>query len=384
MFWAAWALFVTALYAVACVLASRRLPLEPPLWADAPPVSVIKPVRGLDPGAEANFRSFFRQRYPSAFELIFACESEDDPAVPLLRRLMEEHPEVPARLVLAPPRPNLTGKMANVAAAYRHARHPLLVISDSDMRVGPDFLHRLVSPLADDRVGLVGTLPVYIDADGLPAQALQVYAHLFSLCFGAVIADVQLPGKFAAGNQAMRRDLAEALGGFESLGRFITEDVQLSNAAREGGRRVVYAAMADVPVGRPNRREVVETLTRYLMGSRAMSLPLFAFTCLLNLGHWLTPAAGLALGRADLAALGLLPVATRMAVAWHMHRRWAGPCRPAGKVLAALALDGMFLEAAVRVLLGRPVSWRGVRYRVDRAGRVHREDAMVGGENAPV
>src|SRR5690606_26541995 len=104
MFWAAWALFVTALYAVACVLASRRLPLEPPLWADAPPVSVIKPVRGLDPGAEANFRSFFRQRYPSAFELIFACESEDDPAVPLLRRLMEEHPEVPARLVLAPPR----------------------------------------------------------------------------------------------------------------------------------------------------------------------------------------------------------------------------------------------------------------------------------------
>src|SRR5690606_38837253 len=142
MFWAAWALFVTALYAVACVLASRRLPLEPPLWADAPPVSVIKPVRGLDPGAEANFRSFFRQRYPSAFELIFACESEDDPAVPLLRRLIAEHPDVRAELVLAPARPDLTGKMANVAAAYRRARYDLLVVSDSDMRAEPDFLHR--------------------------------------------------------------------------------------------------------------------------------------------------------------------------------------------------------------------------------------------------
>src|SRR5690606_30380302 len=183
-----------------------------------PPLSVIKPVRGLDPGAEINFRTFFQQRYPSEFELIFACESEDDPAVPLLRRLIAEYPHVPARLVLAPPRPDLTGKMANVAAAYRHARHDLLVISDSDMRAAPDFLHRLVSPLQEDGVGLVGTLPVYTEAGGWPGRSLQVYAHLFSLCFGAVIADVDLPGTFAAGNQALRRDRAEALDGFEALG----------------------------------------------------------------------------------------------------------------------------------------------------------------------
>ncbi|HEX6989980.1 MAG TPA: glycosyltransferase, partial [Bacillota bacterium] len=260
--------------------------------------------------------------------------------------------------------------------------HDLLVVSDSDMRVDPEFLHRLVSPLRDDGVGLVGTLPVYVAAEGPAGRALQVYAHLFSLCFGAAIADLDLPGKFAAGNQALRRDLAEALDGFEALGPFLTEDVRLAEAARAGGRRVVYAAMADVPVGRPSRDEVVETLTRYLLGSRAMSLPLFVFTCLLNLGHWLTPVAGAVLGRVELLAVGLLPVLVRVGVAWSMHRRWAGPCGLGEKACAALTLDALFLLAMVRVVLRRPVSWRGVRYRVDTAGRVRREDGLAGGENA--
>lgn len=382
MLWLVWALLWAGIYGAAYLLAARRLPLAPALWSDAPPVSVLKPVRGLDPEAEANFRSFFNQRYPAGFELIFACESEDDPAVPLLRRLIAEHPDVRAELVLAPARPDLTGKMANVAAAYRRARYDLLVVSDSDMRAEPDFLHRLVSPLQDPRVGLVGTLPIYTDAHGLAGRALQVYAHLFSLCFGAVIADIEVPGKFAAGNQALRRDLAEALNGFQALGPYLTEDVHLANMARRGGRRVVFGAMARVPVGRPGRVEVVETLTRYLTGSRAMSPPLFLFTCLLGLGHWLTPVAGLALRRWDLAAAGLLPVLARAAVAWGMHRRWAGPCSFPAKLAAALALDGLFLQAALRVLRGRPISWRGVRYRVDFAGRIRREDGLTTQEKA--
>src|SRR5690606_36788384 len=131
------------------------------------------------------------------------------------------------------------------------------------------------------------------------------------------------PGKCATGNQVLRRDLAEALNSFQALGPYLTEDVHLANMARRGGRQVVFGAMARVPVGRPGRVEVVETLTRYLTGSRAMSPPLFLSTCLLVLGHWLTLVAGLSLRRWDLAAAGLLPVLARAAAAWGMHRRCA-------------------------------------------------------------
>ena len=371
---AAWAVVIllTGLYAGAYLSARRRLPLRPPLWPDPPPVSVLKPVRGCDAEAEANFRTFFRQDYPAPYELIFAVESADDPVVPVLRRLMAEHPGVEARLVLSEPRPDLTGKMANVTAAYRHARHDLIVVSDSDMRVAPDFLHRLVSPLQDPAVALVGTLPVYTKATTLWARALQVYAHLFALCFGAVIAEVDLPGKFAAGNQALRRKLVEALGGFEAIGGYLTEDVRLSQAARASGGRVVYAAMAEAPVGTLAMSELLDTLTRYLFGSRAMSLPLYAFTCLLNLGHWLVPAAGAVAGDPPLLALGLVPVLTRALVAWRLHLRWAGPVSFASTMAAAVVLDAAFLVAAVRVLLRRPVRWRNVLYRVAPDGRVHR------------
>ena len=119
-----------------------------------PAVSMLKPVRGHDHEALENFASFLAQDYPARYEVIFAVADPDDPAVETVRRLQAQAPGAPVRLVVSPtdlPNP----KVALLAAAAAAARHDILLVSDSDMRVTPDYLRRVVAPLDDPAVGLV-------------------------------------------------------------------------------------------------------------------------------------------------------------------------------------------------------------------------------------
>lgn len=360
------------LYAGSLVAARRILPFAGQLWAQPPPLTVIKPVRGLDAGAEQNFRSFFEQRYPADWEMIFSLESSTDDAVPVLEQLIAAYPEVEARLVFADPSEGLTGKMSNVSAAFKEARYDYIVISDSDMRVEGDFLHRMVTPLQNADVGLVGSLPVYFGGEGCWAQALQVYAHLFSLTFGAVIADAQLPGKFAAGNQALRRSLLDEIGGLEAIGGYLTEDLRLGTIVGRRGQKIIYASMAWSPIGRLSRDELVDTLTRYLYGSRALSRPLFLFTVLLGTAHWLLPIVAAAITNVGWISAAIVLTLIRAFVAFVSHIRWAGPTSFTAVFRAGVVLDLAFVSAGLRVLLGRPLRWRGVTYRVRSDGSVQR------------
>jgi len=118
-----------------------------------PPVSVLKPVRGVDWQAYQNFASFCQQDYP-AYELLFAVADPQDPVIPLIERLQREFPQRSIRLIVA------EAFGANRKASLLHhlvneARYEILVVNDSDMRVTPDYLRRVVAPLSDDRIGLV-------------------------------------------------------------------------------------------------------------------------------------------------------------------------------------------------------------------------------------
>src|SRR6266446_6678639 len=137
-------------YSLLSVMAALRYlaVARTPQPAASEPISVLKPLAGLDEGLEENLRSFFEQDYLQ-FELVFAVREESDPCVPLVRRLCAEYVRVSSRLILVGEPPYLHAKVYSLARMIAEARHELLVMSDSDIRVRPDFLRSVADEFAD-------------------------------------------------------------------------------------------------------------------------------------------------------------------------------------------------------------------------------------------
>jgi len=197
-----------------------------------PPVSVLKPVYGVDRGLEANLRSFCEQDYPD-FQIVLSLQRDDDPAREMLERLAGDYPER-VTLVIKNSEPVMNGKVQNLLIGLEAARHEVLVISDSDTRVPPDYLRTIVAPLADPKVGYVCTLYriaqarnvaekfelLTINVDFGPSLLFTYWTNAAIFCLGA--------------STAIRRADLDATGGMASLAEFLVED-------QEMGRRVIMS-----------------------------------------------------------------------------------------------------------------------------------------------
>lgn len=242
------ALFATLLvgslvYCLLTFIAARRyLAVGPPALLAAPPISVLRPLRGVDEGLEENLRSCFAQDYPE-FELIFAVHHPDDPAVPVFETVRAEFPAgPPARMVITgePPGPN--AKAFSLQRLTEEARHDLLVMSDSDVRARPDMLRVLAAEFQDSSVGLI-TCPYRAVAGRSLWSRLEALGMNTEFIGGVLVARMLEGMKFALGSTiAARRDVIQRAGGFRQLGEFLAEDFVLGQRAAERGDRVVLSS----------------------------------------------------------------------------------------------------------------------------------------------
>ena len=232
-----------------------------------PPVSILKPVKGVDAQAYENFASFCRQDYAD-YELIFGVADPSDPVLPVIERLRRDFPDRNIRLVVAP----LLGsnhKASILHALANQARHEVLVVCDSDMRVTPDYLRRVVAPLADEHVGLVtclyrGELTQTFTA-GLEALHMGV-----TFIPAVIIARRLLDMRFAMGSTVVLRksDLAR-LGGFAALVDYLADDYQLGVRIASLGLRVHLSDYIVVSVlGATTFREQWDREVRWAQCSR--------------------------------------------------------------------------------------------------------------------
>jgi ceramide glucosyltransferase len=207
-----------------------------------PPVSVLKPVHGDEPDLEQNLASFFEQDYPE-FEILFCARQSDDAGLEAARRVAARFPQVKTRILTCgePPWPN--ARTFSLEIMRRAASYPILVASDSDVRVGRDYLASVVAPLSDPNVGMVTCLYRGVTRHGLWAQ-LEAMGMSVEMTAGVLVADMLEGMKFALGpSMVMRQSTVEKIGGFEQVAQYYADDFVLGNwTATKAGETVVLSS----------------------------------------------------------------------------------------------------------------------------------------------
>jgi ceramide glucosyltransferase len=221
--------------------AIRYRSVRPRGASSAPPISVLKPLAGVDEGLEANLRTFFEQDYRD-FEILFAVRSPKDPAIDVVERLRAEYPQVQSRLVVTgePPYPN--AKVFSLHNMLEQARHDLIVMADSDTRVTPEMLSVFAAEFDNPRVGLA-TCP-YRAVPGFSFWSTLEALGLNTEFIGGVLVARMLDGMhFALGPTiAARRATLEAIGGFDAVKDYLAEDFVLGKLASESGFEVILSS----------------------------------------------------------------------------------------------------------------------------------------------
>jgi ceramide glucosyltransferase len=206
--------------------------------AFAPPISNLKPVRGLDPEAYENFASFCRQDYTGDYELLFCVHNEADPAVVVLEKLIRDFPERKIRILYGSGRNAINDKVAKLVRLVDEAEHEVLVLNDSDVRVQPDYFRTVVAPLQNPEVGGVTCLYSSVD-DTTALQSFQSIG-MISDFFPSVMVAWQLDGvKFAFGQTIVTtRKRIAGFGGFQALESRPADDLLTGRLIAEQGVRM--------------------------------------------------------------------------------------------------------------------------------------------------
>ena len=209
-----------------------------------PPVSVLKPLHGTEPGMERNLETFFEQQYPD-FELLFCARQDSDEGLQLARRVAERYPQVDAKFTTCgEPMPKFhNAKVFSLAKLDSIAKHDDYITSDADVRVEPDYLARMVQNLKDPHVGLASCVYLGTAHEGAGlASKLDAVGKSVEMTSGVLVADMIEGTKFALGaTMATRRQSFQAVGGFNELGQFYADDFVLGNRLAAQGTGVLLA-----------------------------------------------------------------------------------------------------------------------------------------------
>jgi ceramide glucosyltransferase len=277
----------------------RRQLASIPDDAKFPPVSVLKPVHGLEAQLKENIESFFQQDYPH-YEILFAADDANDAALEVVREVCARYPHIPTRiLVTGTPWPNPVVYSFHCLAEA--AAHEILVTTDSDVEVDPNYLREIVSPLLDPQVGMVTCVYRGKNAAGF-FSGLTAIGMSVEMTAGVLVANLLEGMKFGLGpTTVVRKDSLASIGGYTALRDYIAYDFAIGNLMAKAGYRVVLSGhIINHVVNQKSFRHMWQNQLRWAQTTRysrpkghfgsglifAMPYGLLGFLAAAGLGHW--------------------------------------------------------------------------------------------------
>ncbi len=334
------------------------------------PVSILIPLAGADLKAYENYARFCRQDYRAAYQLVFGVRLATDTAIPVVQKLIADFPECDIELVVNAEVIGANLKVSNLRNIFERAKYEHLIIIDSDIRVGEDYLRSVVAPLAERQVGMVTCL--YRAGEAPDFGALMEALGLTEFAAGVLAARLLEGVKFALGStMATTKSILLLVGGFEALKDYLADDFMLGNLIAGAGYEVrvadyiVETSMS--PVGfvgmlkhqlRWGRSTRISRPAGYLGLILTYGVPLAWLLCLITLF--------------SINSLVLL-VATlviRLSTAWIIGVHWLGDKILKKNFWLLPVRDSLSLAIWCASLLGKRIEWRGRIFEVMRDGRM--------------
>jgi ceramide glucosyltransferase len=353
-----------AIYTLLSILAALKyLAVRPQEHGEQEPISVLKPLFGLEQGLESNIRTFFEQDYP-AFEILFAVRESTDRAVPIIEKLQREYPGIRSRLLITGEPPYSNAKVYSLDCMLAAAAHDLVVMSDSDTSATPAMLSTLAAEFQDPKLGIATCPYRAVPGPGLWSRVEATGMNTDFLA-GILVARMLEGMHFAIGPTiAARRVVLQSIGGFNRLKDYLAEDFVMGKLAAEAGHGVILSShVIEHHIGSTDLRHTAAHRLRWVRSTRrsrplgylgqlfTMPVPVAIFCCALDPTLW--PA---------LPAV----IALRTLAAWIMTTRVAHAKLNWPLLVIEDLASFVFWMAG---FFGNTITWRGRRYRLYPDGR---------------
>jgi ceramide glucosyltransferase len=340
---------------------SRR---PPPIYAERPPVTILRPLHGDEPLLEEALASVCGQNYPE-FQVVFGVQNPTDPALQVVRRLQGRFPECDITIVADGTQHGSNRKVGNLINMFAAARHDVIVIADSDVHVAHDNLDRLVASLARPGVGLVTTIYTGLPASRALAARLGATQITHTLLPGALLARVLGRQDCFGASMALTRATLERIGGLQALADHLADDNVLGQLVREQGLAVELApTVPATTVPETTLRALWRHELRWARTIRALEPLGFALSAVQYPLVWSALAVALSGGAAWSVGLFALAWIVRAMAARGVDRAVAVAI--AAPVWLLPLRDLLFVCVMIASFLGDRVEWRGYSLYADR------------------
>jgi len=369
-------LSIAASYAVLTFIAFLvwQLRKPPRTSVKLPPVTLLKPLCGAEPGLYEHLRAFCQQDYPE-YQIIFGVRDPADPACAVVERLIEEFPSLPIDVVVNPRLHGSNLKVSNLINMLARARHEFLVMADSDAFVGPDYLGIVTAPLLDPAVGLVTCTYRGVPTEGIWSRLGAMYINewyvpsvLLAWLFG-------YQGYVSGQSMCMRHDTVRAIGGFRAIANHLADDHRLGELVSELGLRIVLSPyMVEGEHDEQNyeslaRHEIRWMRTIRVLRPRSFRMIFLSFSFPLALFGLLLTVVG---ESGSIAAWALFAITGIIRLAFHFAPRIQGKQPLFADMWLLPVRDLLLCWIWCRSFFTSRVTWRGSEFDVDADGFMRR------------